>query len=178
MRKNLVLTLTGHDRIGIVEQITKLVMEKGGNVEISRMTRLGGEFVMLLLVSLEQERYEEFSHSTDELRAAGYTLTLCPTVTDDPARFAGWIPYQVEVRGADHEGIIHHIAFHLAEHGIHIENMDTSSLSKAPMSGTPLFTMAAVVLMPPHLHIHDLQEDLKIVGEALNVDIEMVPYAG
>ena len=44
MRKNIVLTLAGHDRIGIVERITKEVLNGGGNIVGSRMARLGGEF--------------------------------------------------------------------------------------------------------------------------------------
>ena len=41
MNKNIVLTLTGHDRIGIVEEITNMFVKHGGNVEFSRMARLG-----------------------------------------------------------------------------------------------------------------------------------------
>jgi len=52
MKRNLVLTLTGPDRIGIVEKVTGLLLERGGNVETSRMARLGGEFAVLMLVSL------------------------------------------------------------------------------------------------------------------------------
>ena len=50
-QRNLVLTLTGPDRIGIVESVTGLLVARGGNVEMSRMARLGGEFAILMLVS-------------------------------------------------------------------------------------------------------------------------------
>ncbi len=39
MRKKLMVTLTGRDRVGIVEQVTKKVLENEGNVEESRMAR-------------------------------------------------------------------------------------------------------------------------------------------
>ena len=51
MQNNFVLTVTGPDRIGIVERVTGLLFERGANVETSRMARLGGEFAMLLLVA-------------------------------------------------------------------------------------------------------------------------------
>lgn len=177
MRKNLVLTLTGHDRIGIVERVTKLVLDAGGNVDSSRMARLGGEFAMLMLVSLPEARYDELNNSFSGLRDEGFTMTICPTMLADPLKFVGWMPYQVQVSGADHEGIVHNIAFHLAEHGINIETMDTNMV-KAPMSGTPLFTMTAVVLVPPQLPFHDLEDDLEIIGDNMNVDIEIAPYRG
>ena len=50
MRKNLVMTVTGNDRIGIVEEVTGLVLSFEGNVDASKMARLGGEFVMRLCV--------------------------------------------------------------------------------------------------------------------------------
>jgi len=177
MRKNLVLTLTGHDRIGIVERVTKLVLNAGGNVDSSRMARLGGEFAMLMLVSLSDNQYEELNQSLNDLRNDGFTITISPTVVTDPEKFVGWMPYQVQVSGADHEGIVHNIAFHLAEHGINIETMDTNTV-KAPMSGTPLFTMSAIVLVPPQLSFHDLEDDLEIIGDNMNVDIEIAPYKG
>lgn len=177
MRKNLVLTLTGHDRVGIVERVTKLVLNAGGNVDSSRMARLGGEFAMLMLVSLAEDRYEELNHCLNDLCKDGFALTICPTMLAAPEQYSGWMPYQVQVSGADHEGIVHNIACHLAEHGINIETMDTN-MTKAPMSGTPLFTMSAVVLVPPQLSFHDLADDLEIIGDNMNVDIEIAPYKG
>jgi glycine cleavage system regulatory protein len=55
--------------------------------------------------------------------------------------------------------------------------MDTDTV-EAPMSGTPLFVMKAVVLVPPALSYSALQEDLRTVGADLNVDIEVSPYTG
>jgi len=55
MRTNIVFTLTGPDRIGIVESVTKMLLGHGANVESSRMTRLGGEFAMLMLVSMPEQ---------------------------------------------------------------------------------------------------------------------------
>ena len=177
MRKNLVLTLAGRDQIGIVERVTKEVLKDDGNVEASRMARLGGEFAMLMLVSVPAERLEHLKQDVHGLKGEGFTVTTRETAESDPVKFAGWMPYQVEVSGADHEGIIHHVAHRLAEHNINIETMDTETV-KAPMSGTPLFVMKAVVLVPPALPYRALQEDLQTVGGDLNVDIEVSPYTG
>ena len=57
MPKNIVLTLAGQDRIGIVERITKEVLNGGGNIVGSRMARLGGEFAMLMLVSVPPGKF-------------------------------------------------------------------------------------------------------------------------
>lgn len=39
MPTNIVLILTGPDRVGLVEAMTKHLLDRGGNVETSRMTR-------------------------------------------------------------------------------------------------------------------------------------------
>jgi len=83
----------------------------------------------------------------------------------------------VKVNGADNEGIIHHVARYMAEKGINIETMDTGMV-RAPMSGTPLFTMAAVVVVPPDIPSPGWRDDLEEIGDKLNVDIEVSAYRG
>lgn len=171
---NIVLTLTGHDKIGIVDNVTSLIVNHGGNVGSSRMARLGGEFAMLMLVSLAENELAGLDKDFAPLRGEGYQVLLMPT-EDVAGKYAGWLPYEIEVTGADHEGIIHEIAHHLASQGINIESMDTSS-APAPMSGTPLFMMNGIVLVPPQLHFHDWSDALEEIGNRLNVNIgiEMV----
>ncbi len=167
---NVVFTLTGTDRIGLVDDITELLLALGGNVETSRMARLGGEFAVLMLVSLPAEQVAALAGQFEALTAEGYKLTITLT-RPGPAPAAGW-PYRIQVEGADHEGIIHEIAHHLSQRGINIEAMDTST-RPAPISGTPLFSMQALVAVPASLQGQDWQAALEEVGRRLNVDIEV-----
>jgi len=177
MRKHLVLTLSGPDRVGLVEDITEVLLNYHGNVELSRMARLGGEFAILMLVSAPEDQFEPLREGVRALREEGYKVTTRPTERGYATRYSGWLPYRVKVTGADQEGIIHHIARHLAEKGINIETMDTGMFS-APMSGTPLFTMSAIVVAPPGLPFTEWRDDLEHVGDTLNVDTEVTPYTG
>ena len=177
MRKNLVMTVTGHDRIGIVEHVTRLILEFGGNVESSRMARLGGEFAILMLVSVPARKFDDLRQGVRGLRGEGYKVTTRQTERGLAASYAGWMPYQVKVSGADHEGIIHDLTEHLAERGINIETMDTGMV-RAPMSNTPLFTMTAVVIVPPDTPAHDWRDELVEAGDKLNVDVDVSPYTG
>ncbi len=172
MSKNIVLTLTGRDKIGLVDHVTSLIVTRGGNVEASRMARLGGEFAMLMLVTVSDQELTSLDADFQEMRSEGYQVTLLQTV-DDSKKYLGWLPFEIEVKGADHEGIIHDISHHLAAQGINIENMDTSS-APAPMSGTPLFTMKGVLLAPPKLNFHDWNDALEEIGDKLNVSVKVV----
>src|SRR3954447_17204907 len=78
MRKNYVLTLTGPDRIGIVDRVTGLLLDRGGNVETSRMARLGGEFAILMLVSMPAEQFDGLEVDLEGLAVEGYKTTTTP----------------------------------------------------------------------------------------------------
>ncbi len=176
MNKNLVISLIGHDRVGLVEELTKIVVDAQGNIEASRMAHLGGEFAILMHVLVATDLADELKKKVNELADEGFKSIVTETKQSDPTTYEGWLPYQVEVNGADHEGIVHNVSHQIANLGFNIESMDTNVV-KAPISGTPLFTLNAIVFAPPE-RSHDWSEKLKSVADELNVDIEILPYKG
>ena len=177
MDANLVVTITGPDKIGLVERVSKLVVECHGNISASRMAHLGGEFAMLMYIIISDQNLEKLNNKLNSLTKEGFKLTSAATKQDDPQQYAGWMPYQIEVTGADHEGIIHQITRYFADNGFNIENMDTNMV-KAPVSGIPLFQMSAVVLLPPDQLAQSWKKDLKAVADEQNVDIKVTPFKG
>ncbi len=177
MSKNLVITITGPDRVGIVEDVTSKLLHHGGNVGTSRMARLGGIFSIIMMVSLPEDRYDDFMAASKNLLDDDYSITVNPTEISERKEYTGWIPYQIKLNGADHEGIIHQVAQCLVQHSINIESLDTDSVS-APVSGTQIFTMNAMVLVPPNLTLHSLQNEMESLERDLNVDIEVSPFVG
>ena len=69
------------------------------------------------------------------LAADGYKVTTTPTDRSDAGTRPDWLPYQIEVEGADHEGIIHEVAHYLSGRGINIEAVESETTS-APVSGS------------------------------------------
>jgi glycine cleavage system transcriptional repressor len=177
MQKHLVVTVSGQDHPGIVNYISKLVLEYHGNVEGSRMARLGGEFAILMMVSVQEEKFDALCDGMNQLQKEDYQVTMHETERGTSSKYNGWLPYQVEVTGADHEGIIHDLSRYLTEHKINIETMDTDVI-KAPMSGTPLFKMVALIVVPPELSYSELKDAMAHIGDTLGVDTELSPYAG
>ncbi len=174
MRTDIVFTLTGPDRVGIVEQVTSIMLELGANVESSRMARLGGEFAILMLVSVPAKRAGEVEPAFEGLASSGFRVTVHPTDRTAAEAHRGWFRYQIEVHGADHEGIIKEIAGELAQRGINIESADTGT-TRAPVSGTPLFSMTALVVVPPDLDEAEWTESLREAGYQANVGITVTP---
>jgi len=51
MNKYLVISALGKDRPGLVNQLSHAILDAGCNIQDSRMTVLGGEFALMLLVT-------------------------------------------------------------------------------------------------------------------------------
>ncbi|MGV8084293.1 MAG: glycine cleavage system protein R [Coriobacteriia bacterium] len=173
MRCDILFTLTGTDRVGIVEEVSRVLLELGGSVGTSRMARLGGEFAILMLVSLPEENAEKLKPAFAHLAADGYRVSAVPARPAAADR-RGWSAYRVAVSGADHEGIVHEIASGLSAAGISIESAETGS-TQAPVTGAPLFFMTTLVVVPPTLAESDWIAALEEAAQAANVEVEVEP---
>ena len=169
---NLVVTAIGPDKRGTVEKITDVMVEHHANIEESKMQRLGGEFAVIMLLSLPSENLDQITGDLDNLKARGLTITTRTTDFSRLEKFKGYLPYEISVIGADHEGIVNSVARYLASERINIEEMDTT-VTRAPNTGTPLFSMSARVQAPPELSLSRLRSKLIKVGDELDVDIEV-----
>jgi glycine cleavage system regulatory protein len=79
-KEYLILNTVGPDRVGIVSSITKLVVEKGGNVGESQASKLGSHFGLMMLVSVPKDRSQDLIQSVKGIEGMN---TSC-FVTDDP----------------------------------------------------------------------------------------------
>lgn len=171
MPTNIVFTLTGKDRVGLVDEVTQALLERGGNILASRMAHLGGEFAMLMLVTLPEGQLAQLERDIAQWVAQGYQVTWSRTEQAPAAVPADSLAYSIQVDGADHEGIIHEVAHQLAQLGINIEEMTTET-TPAPITGQPLFAMSALVIAPANLS-KDWETALEQMAHHLNVDIHV-----
>ncbi len=171
-KEYLVVTSVGPDKRGTVEKITEVMVNSQANIEESRMARLGGEFAVIMLLSLPGEQRDALETGLNGLREQGLTVITQPTDMSRVEIFQGYVPYEIAVIGADHEGIAHSVAQYLASERINIETMDTR-VTQAPITGAPLFSMYATVQAPPELKINELRQKLADVGDEFGVDIEV-----
>lgn len=168
----LVVTVTGADRPGIVHRVTEVLVANGGNLEESRMARLGGEFAAIMLVTVPENRQAGLKDGLDGLTEQALHVTVKSTA---PAgALEGYVPYEVLLSGADHQGIVHSVADFLAGQGINIESLDTET-TNAPETGAVLFSMRALVQAPPAVSYKQLEAKLIEIGDRLGVDIELKP---
>ncbi|QIK37897.1 ACT domain-containing protein [Caldichromatium japonicum] len=117
------LTLVGTDRPGIVARVTRALYELGCNLGEASMSRLGGNFTILLMVSCPRPQAEVIAAlqpMADELElrihldplSGGLHQHLVPNV-------------QVRVFGADRAGIVAEVTGILAELGFNILELNS-----------------------------------------------------
>lgn len=170
-RKRVLVTAVGADRTGIVERVTRVIVDGQGNVEQSRMARLGGEFAAFLLVSVPDDRVEALSKALGALGEPNLTVSA-RHIADRSTLGEGFVPYDLEVHGADHEGIIHEFCRLLAKHGVNIAEMSTD-VRPSPISGTPMFALAATLEVPGELPSKRLRDWLDEIADKVGVDFTL-----
>lgn len=170
MSQRIVLTFTSPDRPGIVEDLTSVVVQHGGNWEESRSARLAGEFAGLALVSAPADQIESLRSSLELLRQKNIQVATQVTA-EAPATPTGQT-MSLTCEGADHEGIVRPLTAALAELNINVDEMATC-VKPAPTTGTPLFHLECQLRVPPSCELNDLQERLSDLESTLDVQIEI-----
>lgn len=169
----LVISALGADHPGLVNDLSRAILEHGCNIEDSRMTVLGGEFAAILLVEGKWNTLAKIENVLPELeRALGMTI-ICKR-TGPRARTENKLPYAVDVIAMDHPGIVNKLAGFFAERRINIEDMATSTYA-APHTGTAMFAVHMTVGIPADMHIATLREEFMDYCDGLNLDAVLEP---
>lgn len=174
MTAHLILTAVGSDRPGLVDEVSEYLAKRRLNIETSRMALLGGEFAMILLASGDDEEVARIVADSSPLaRHTGLDVSVKRTA--GPGRHGvESVPYTISTTGMDHPGIVHEIARVLHRFQVSIEALD-SRVTRAPVSGTPLFNMEATLAVPATVRVRELREALADLSDRLNMDIEFAP---
>ena len=171
MTTKLVISALGADRPGIVDEISNIIYNHSLNIEDSRMTVLGGEFAMLLLVSGEQSSIDAIQTQVNDIGQA-LQMRLMIKVTSDSTPIENAILYAVEVTALDHPGIVNNISSFFSQRGINIVDLHTESYS-APHTGTPMFALHMTIGISADTNIAQLRNAFMQACEELNLDAEM-----
>lgn len=173
---HLVISALGKDRPGIVDQLSKAILDEGCNIADSRMTVLGGEFAVLLLVEGNWNTLTKLEGGIARLEKQ-LDMTIIAKRTEQRKASGTLLPYGVEVVSMDHPGIVHHLASFFSQRNINIEDMATTSYAAAH-TGTPMFSVQMTVGIPSSIHISTLREEFMEFCDTLNLDAVLEPLKG
>jgi glycine cleavage system transcriptional repressor len=161
------ITVIGHDRPGIIADVSEILAGLGLNLTDSTMTRLRGHFAMTLIcagvpdateVEAALEALTTDSSLVATVRMVRHELDLAPSGGH----------HVLTVHGADRLGIVAAVTRAIAGRGGNITDLTTR------LAG-PLYLLVAEVDLPATADVADLRGRLADVGAALGVDVSLRP---
>ncbi|HIA59036.1 MAG TPA: glycine cleavage system protein R [Gammaproteobacteria bacterium] len=168
MTTNLVLTVIGDDKPGLVEALSRAIASNSGNWLESSMSQLAGKFAGILRVSVADTEAEKLIAALQNL-SPDLKLLIERAAADGAGDSS--LSVALNLVANDRPGIIREISRALAGLSINVENLSTRCVS-APMSGETLFKAEALLKVPAGFKLERLQLELEDLADDLIVEIQ------
>lgn len=168
MQQHLVVSLISDDKPGVVEKVSTIVTDNGGNWETSRLAHFAGKFAGIVRISVAEGDYQRLHDALMQLSKYGYKLQI-----ERAEQLDGGERQLLELKliGNDRPGIVREISRALATRRFNVERLETG-YDSMPWSGEPMFTADCTVSVSVDADLDGLHEDLDKIADELGVDIE------
>jgi glycine cleavage system regulatory protein len=164
-----ILTVTGHDRPGVVSALAAAINAHDASWEDSQLSQLAGRFAGSVVVAVADERLEALVADLTALSEPGLQIDV--ERTDEPVERES-LRLHLELLGADRPGIVAQISASLASLGVNIDEL-TTDVRDAPMAGGTLFEARAVLSAPTATSTDELRSLLEGLGDEMMVEIRV-----
>ena len=177
MNKLLAVSALGPDGPAVVQDLASAVLESGCNILESRISRLGSEIAIQLLVA---GNWRTIARLEELLGPTGTELGLDITrhaATEAVEATEGALPYAVDLLSLDQPGIVFRLVRFLTQRKVRITELSTMTYV-AQQTGAPMVSLHMSLAIPASTHIATLREDFMILCDELNLDAVLEPIKG
>ncbi len=168
--RNLVLSVIGDDRPGLVSALSDAVASHGGNWEQSQLAKLAGKFAGIVAVAVPRARADALIAAVTALdgllEVSVHETDVLPPAGDES------VAQTIALLGSDRPGIVQEISAALNRTGVSITKLTTGT-REAPMSGGTLFEARMDVLIPADADTAAIRNDLEAIAAELLVDLDV-----
>ncbi|WP_312676244.1 ACT domain-containing protein [Microbacterium sp.] len=164
----LVLTVVGDDRAGLVNALAQKVSEAGANWEQSELAELAGAFAGIVLVRVDDARVDELVASLQSLEGLLKVAVHTGTSAAAPAPRT----LHITVLGNDRPGIVRDVTATIAAHALSIDTFRSRTLD-APMAGGILFEATVEVSIPEGADAAVIRRALEDLAGEIQVDLNV-----
>lgn len=172
MNSYLVITALGADKPNVVNNFTQSLTNCGGNILNTRMTTLGSEFAIMLLIEGSWGAIAKIETSLPSIeKKLGLVSTIRRTNPREP--LSKTMTYMVHAVTIDRGGILNDVAQFFANQNINIEDINAHTYNTH--SGTRMMSMTLNINISVNVHIPTLREKFMLYCDALNLDAGMEP---
>lgn len=173
MNSLMVLSAIGEDRIGIVEQLTKVALDCECTMVDQRVSVLGGQCAVIIMFQGDWNALTKLEYELPTL-AQKLNLTTVTQKSAIPTVKSQLLPYAVRVTTLDVPGVSNRLCEFFARRNINIEEIYAHSYI-APITSSQLVKIKMQISLSPEVMIHDLKRDFKDFCLEFNLDARLYP---
>lgn len=173
MKNYLVLSVLGAARSDLMCDVFRAVRECGCNVEDGRMSHLGSEFALFVMLSGGWDAIAKIEDTIPRLEKRLNISVSSRRATERKSKRKS-MPYAVEVVSVNRVGVVLDISQFFSAREIGIEDMYAGSY-EASHTGTEMFSLHITISIPTEISIASLRGEFMEFCDQLNIDSIMEP---
>lgn len=164
--KQLVLTIIGKDKAGLVEQLSRVINEHKGNWMASNLSHLAGFFAGIVQIEVAEQNLDTLTSALASIKDLDIRVQQGEDSTLDKGQQLRFV-----ITGNDRPGIVRELSTILSHKGANIVAFESSKQS-APNWGSPLFHALATIQLPAGIEREEVTAALEAIATDIVVDLE------
>ncbi|NGO00209.1 amino acid-binding protein [Grimontia sp. S25] len=164
--KQLVITLIGTDRPGLVETLSDTLFQHHGSWQASSLSKLAGKFAGIVQIDIKEENVNAL---TDALNSIPDLNVLIAEAAHQAETYT--TTHTLSITGNDRPGIVQEVTREIAKFGININNLETDAESAANFGGV-IFKAEFDLDIANNISLDDLGAALEGLSDDLIVEFD------
>ncbi len=166
----LVLTIIGRDRAGIVASLADVVRFHDGSWKRSELAEIAGTFAGVVVVEVGEDHVDELLTNLVVLRDQGLHVTA--QQIEEPAATPEAVAVHLRITGDDQPGVVHEISKRFGDLGISILRMGT--VTDIPGDGgTRTFEFTARLAVPVSVEVDAMLDSISSLATSLGIEVHV-----
>jgi glycine cleavage system regulatory protein len=171
----LVLTIIGRDRAGVVASLADVVRFHDGNWKRSELAEIAGTFAGVVVVEVGDDRVDELLTDLLILRDQGLHVTA--QQVEEPADAPDADELRLRLTGDDRPGVVHELSTAISELGVSISRLGT--VTDLPGNdGARLFEITAQLTVPVQADLDVVLDSIGQLAGSLGIELTVEDLTG
>lgn len=155
--------------------MSDVISSVNGNIEESRMTILGDDFAIIILLSVPSDMQPQQVKQQLE-QQFGSNFVVGARFTEGSSRRLGFNGpvrvLQLAAEGPDQPNVLNRLTHLLRKFNVSIRDLDTDTAS-APFAGYKNFLVKTIIAVPTKVDLDGFSNELQALGDDLGFDISL-----
>ncbi len=173
MKNFFVMSVLGSAQPDLMDKVFNAINEFGCNVEDGRMSRLGSELALFVMLSGSWDAIAKIESNIPKLEKK-LNVSITFRRTEPRQATSPSVPYAIEVVSVNRAGLVYDISKFFSSREIAIEDM-YSGVYQASHTGTDMFSLQLTISIPTEISIATLRGEFMEFCDQLNIDSIMEP---